>query len=71
MNRRLFNVDTCGLEACSDCRSCIAYDYLVEQLVDNVINFTGTPLVVAIYVFYVIWYVSASVLVFFVRSIWS
>ena len=39
--------------------------YVTEQLIDNIINFTGLPLVVAIYSFYVIWYFSASVLVFF------
>ena len=39
--------------------------YVTEQLIDNILNFTGLPLVVAIYSFYVIWYFSASVLVFF------
>lgn len=39
--------------------------YVIQQLIDNVINFTGAPLAVATYIFYVIWYVSASVLVFF------
>ena len=39
--------------------------YFIEDLIDNILNFTGFPLVVVIYSFYVIWYVAASVLVFF------
>ena len=65
-NRRLFNVDTVAWRRVLIVVPVLPITYVVEQLVDNVINFTGTPLVVAIYVFYVIWYVSASVLVFFI-----
>ena len=65
MNRRLFSVDTLAWRRVLIVAPVLPTTYLMEQLVDNVINFTGTPLVVAIYVFYVIWYVSASVLVFF------
>ena len=65
MNRRLFNIDTLAWRRVLIVAPVLPTTYLVEQLVDNVINFTGTPLVVAIYIFYVIWYVSASILVFF------
>ena len=38
---------------------------LTEFIVDDVINFTGLPLVISTYGFYVVWYLSAGVFVFF------
>ncbi len=64
-NRRLFNLDTVAWKRVLIVVPVLPFTYLIEQLVDNVINFTGAPLVVTIYVFYVIWYISAAVLVFF------
>ncbi|MFM1900717.1 MAG: hypothetical protein RLZZ216_1293 [Cyanobacteriota bacterium] len=38
---------------------------LTEVFIDDVVNFTGLPLVVITYALYVIWYLSAGVFVFF------
>ena len=64
-NRRLFDVDMLAWKRVLIVAPVLPLTYFVEELVDNIINFTGAPLVVAIYVFYVIWYVSASFLAFF------
>ena len=39
--------------------------YLTDQFIDNVINFTGLPLVLAIYFFYIVFYLTASIFVFY------
>ena len=39
--------------------------YLTDQLIDNVINFTGLPLIFATYFFYIVFYSTASVFVFY------
>jgi len=38
---------------------------LSEFIVDDVINFTGFPLVISTYAFYIVWYVTAGIFVFF------
>jgi MscS family membrane protein len=38
--------------------------YLTEQFIDNVINFTGLPLVLATYFFHIVFYLTASIFVF-------
>lgn len=38
---------------------------LAEFIVDDVINFTGLPLVVSTYAFYIVWHLSAGIFVFF------
>ena len=39
--------------------------YLTDQFIDNVINFTGLPLVLATYFFNIVFYLTASVFVFY------
>nr|WP_272129785.1 hypothetical protein [Synechococcus sp. AH-551-E11] len=39
--------------------------YLTDQFIDNVINFAGLPLVLAIYFFYIVFYLTASIFVFY------
>ena len=39
--------------------------YLTDQFIDNVINFTGLPLVLAIYFFYIVFYLTASIFAFY------
>ena len=43
----------------------VLFTRITESFIDNVINLTGTPLVVTISFFYVVLYVTASVFVFF------
>ena len=38
---------------------------LTDQFIDNVINFTGLPLIIATYFFYIVFYSTASVFIFY------
>ena len=64
-DRLIFQLDSLAWKRVLIVLPALPLTYATEQLIDNFLNFTGFPLVVAIYSFYVIWYFSASVLVFF------
>ncbi len=64
-DRLIFQLDSLAWKRVLIVLPALPLTYVTEQLIDNFLNFTGFPLVVAIYSFYVIWYFSASVLVFF------
>ena len=64
-DQEIFQLDSLALKRVLIVLPVLPLTYVTEQLIDNILNFTGLPLVVAIYSFYVIWYFSASVLVFF------
>lgn len=61
----LYNLDALAWKRVLIILPLLPLTYFVEELIDNILNFTGFPLVVVIYAFYVIWYLAASVLVFF------
>ena len=64
-DQQIFQLDSLAWKRVLIVLPALPLTYVTEQLIDNILNFTGLPLVVAIYSFYVIWYFSASVLVFF------
>jgi len=64
-DQEIFQLDSVAWKRVLIVLPALPITYVAEQLIDNILNFTGLPLVVAIYSFYVIWYFSASVLVFF------
>ncbi len=64
-DRELFSRDELAWKRVFIILPLLPLTYFIEELIDNILNFTGFPLVVVIYSFYVIWYLAASVLVFF------
>ena len=64
-DRLIFQLDSLAWKRVLIVLPALPLTYVTEQLIDNFLNFTGLPLVVVIYSFYVIWYFSASVLVFY------